>query len=149
MKHARTDANYAILTKQVKLQHETKLALNLLSMKSIGFEYHVIYNYLQKQRGIQTLRSHSVTLPFCFRRAGDSWWWGSLTMVPTDAYCQSTIPQKQFIIIIIIIEGGGLNLQPNFQKGGGGLTGPQLLEGGSWERGGDFFQRGCNFHIKN
>ena len=72
MKHARTDANYAILTKQVKLQHETKLALNLLSMKSIGFEYHVIYNYLQKQRGIQTLRSHSVTLPFCFWRAGGS-----------------------------------------------------------------------------
>ena len=25
--------------------------------------------------------------------------------------------------------GGGLNLQPNFQKEGRGLTGPQLLEG--------------------
>ena len=24
---------------------------------------------------------------------------------------------------------GGLNLQPNFQKGGGGVTGHQLLEG--------------------
>ena len=24
--------------------------------------------------------------------------------------------------------------------GGGGLTGPYLLEGGCWERGGDFFQ---------
>ena len=43
---------------------------------------------------------------------------------------------------------GGVSLQPNFQKGGG-LTGPQLLEGGCWERGGDFFQGGCNFHIKN
>ena len=32
--------------------------------------------------------------------------------------------------------GGGLNLQPNFQKGG--LTGPKLLEGGCWERGGEF-----------
>ena len=32
--------------------------------------------------------------------------------------------------------GGGLNLQPNFQKGGGGLAGPQLLKGGCWERGG-------------
>ena len=32
---------------------------------------------------------------------------------------------------------------------GGGLTGPQLLEGGCWEREGDFFQEeGCNFHIK-
>ena len=33
---------------------------------------------------------------------------------------------------------GGLSLQPNFNKkgGGGGLTGPQLLEGVCWERGG-------------
>ena len=31
----------------------------------------------------------------------------------------------------------------------GGLAGPQLLEGDCWERGGDFFQGGCNFHIKN
>ena len=33
----------------------------------------------------------------------------------------------------------------------GALTGSQLLEGGSWERGGDFFQEGggFNFHIKN
>ena len=29
----------------------------------------------------------------------------------------------------------------------GGLTGPQLLEGGCWEREGAFFQGGCNFHI--
>ena len=31
-----------------------------------------------------------------------------------------------------------------------GLTGPQPLEGGCWERGSDFFQggRGCDFHIK-
>ena len=27
-----------------------------------------------------------------------------------------------------------------FKKGG--LTGPQFLQGGCWERGGDFFQRG-------
>ena len=32
---------------------------------------------------------------------------------------------------------------------GGGLTGPQFLEGGCWERGGDFFQGGCNFYIKD
>ena len=32
---------------------------------------------------------------------------------------------------------GGLSLQPNLKKkGGGGLTGPQLLEGVCWERGG-------------
>ena len=35
--------------------------------------------------------------------------------------------------------GMGLNFHPNFQKGG---TGPQLLEGGCWERGGDFFRGG-------
>ena len=32
MKHARADANYAILTKQVKLSHEKKPALNLLGI---------------------------------------------------------------------------------------------------------------------
>ena len=37
--------------------------------------------------------------------------------------------------------GGGLSLQPNIQKGRG-LTGPQVLEGGCWERGGEFFQGG-------
>ena len=38
MKHARTDANYAILTKWLKLPHEKKPVLNLLSMQSVGFE---------------------------------------------------------------------------------------------------------------
>ena len=32
------------------------------------------------------------------------------------------------------LSAGELILQPNFQKRGG-LTGPQLLEGGYWERG--------------
>ena len=36
-----------------------------------------------------------------------------------------------------------------YGRGGGGLTGPQFLEGGCWERGGDFFQGGCNFYIKD
>ena len=44
----------------------------------------------------------------CSQHVGDSQWWGSLTMVPRleirlSAFCQSTIPQKQFFIIIIII----------------------------------------------
>ena len=35
---------------------------------------------------------------------------------------------------------------PKFsKKGGGGLTGPQFLEGSCWERGGDIFQRGMQF----
>ena len=29
------------------------------------------------------------------------------------------------------------------------MTGSQFLEGGCWERGGDFFQEGCSFYIKN
>ena len=47
--------------------------------------------------------------------------------------------------------GWGLSLQLNFQKGeASGLTGPQLLEGGCWERGGLLFSGGgCNCHIKN
>ena len=46
-----------------------------------------------------------------------------------------------------------LNLQLNFQKGGGGLTGRQLLQGvaGKEGGGGELFQEegGCDFHIKN
>ena len=38
MKHARTDVNYAISTKQVQLQHEKKPLSNLISMQSVGFE---------------------------------------------------------------------------------------------------------------
>ena len=38
MTHARTDANYATLTKRVELQHEKKPVMNLISMQSVGFE---------------------------------------------------------------------------------------------------------------
>ena len=44
--------------------------------------------------------------------------------------------------------GGWLNLQPNFQKGGGGLTGPQLLQGVAGKEGGDFFQGELQFSYK-
>ena len=37
MKHETLDANYAILTRQVKPQHEKKPVSNLLSMQSVGF----------------------------------------------------------------------------------------------------------------
>ena len=43
---------------------------------------------------------------------------------------------------------GRLSLQPNFQKGVS-LIGPLLLEGVVGKEGHDFFQGGCNFHIKN
>ena len=91
-------------------------SLIVVLCNALTYIYIYIYIYiwnLQKQRGIQTLHSHSVTLPFCLQRAGDSWWWGSLKMVPTDAYCQSTIPQKQFIIII-----GGFEPPTKFSKRG-------------------------------
>ena len=44
----------------------------------------------------------------CSQHVGDLRWWGSLTMVPRleirlSAFRQSTIPQKQFFIIITII----------------------------------------------
>ena len=38
MKHARTDANYPILTKRPKLQYEKKPVPNLKSIESGGFE---------------------------------------------------------------------------------------------------------------
>ena len=37
MKRTKTDANYAILTKQVKLQHEKKPVSNLKSTQRVGF----------------------------------------------------------------------------------------------------------------
>ena len=41
-----------------------------------------------------------------------------------------------------------MSLQPNFQKGGG-LRGPQILDEGCWELGGDFFQGGLQLSHKN
>ena len=38
--------------------------------------------------------------------------------------------------------GGGVEPPTNFQKGGGSLTGPQLLEGSCWERGKWLFSEG-------
>ena len=38
MKNAKTDANYAVIKKRVKLQHEKKPVSNLLSMQSVDFE---------------------------------------------------------------------------------------------------------------
>ena len=44
--------------------------------------------------------------------------------------------------------GVGVESLTKFSKRGG-LSGSQFLEGGYWERGGDFFQGGCSFNIKN
>ena len=47
------------------------------------------------------------------------------------------------------LQGGGEVEPPTkFSKRGWGLTGPQLLEGVCWERGGDFFQGGLQFSHK-
>ena len=50
-----------------------------------------------------------------------------------------------------MLKGGGVMVEPptKFSKRSG-LTGPQLLEGGCWEIGGDFFrgEGGCKFHKK-
>ena len=44
---------------------------------------------------------------------------------------------------------GGFKPTKFSKTGGGGLTGPQLLEGDCWERWGHFFPEGCNFYIKS
>ena len=50
---------------------------------------------------------YRLKLKFCSLSVGDSRWWGSLTMIPggnkVNHFRLSTITQKQFIIIIIII----------------------------------------------
>ena len=56
------------------------------------------------------------------------------------------ITEKDMVIVCTPPSARGMSLQPNFQKRGGALTGPQLLRGGCWENGGDFFQgRGAIF----
>ena len=45
-----------------------------------------------------------------------------------------------------LFTGGWMSCQI-FKKGV--LTGPQFLEGGCWEKGGNLFQEGCSFYIKN
>ena len=45
--------------------------------------------------------------------------------------------------------GGGVWTSNQIFQKRRGLTGPQLLEGVAGKEGGDFFQGGCNFHIKN
>ena len=52
---------------------------------------------------------------------------------------------EQFYVILCI--------PPRLSAGGGfkkeGFNGISILEGGCWERGSDFFQKGYNFYIKN
>ena len=50
--------------------------------------------------------------------------------------------------------GGGVEPWTKFSKSlcwgeGGGLGRISIFRGGCWERGGDFFQGGCSFYIKN
>ena len=45
--------------------------------------------------------------------------------------------------------GEGVEPPTKFLKREGGLTGPQLLEGGCWERGGCIFSRGLQFSHRN
>ena len=49
------------------------------------------------------------------------------------------IEQFYVILCIPLLSAGG----------GGGFNGISILEGGCWERGSDFFQKGYNFYIKN
>ena len=46
-----------------------------------------------------------------------------------------------------LFSAGGLNLQPNFQKGA--LDRTLTSRGGCWKRGGNFFQGGLQFLQKN
>ena len=50
------------------------------------------------------------------------------------------------------LSAGGIESPTKFfkkKKGGGALTRPKFLEGDARKEGGDLFQVGCNFYIKN
>ena len=51
---------------------------------------------------------------------------------------------KLIVALLLSGRGMGLNLLPNFQKGGT-LQDPQFLEEGCWKRGADFFQERGGF----
>ena len=57
---------------------------------------------------------------------------------------------EQFYVILCIpprLSAGGGGGGGRFKKEG--FNGISILEGGCWERGSDFFQKGYNFYIKN
>ena len=56
------------------------------------------------------------------------------------------IPHSVHSLFLLGGRGGGVGEAPTqFSKRGHGLTGPQFLEGGCWERVGGFFQGGLQF----
>ena len=58
--------------------------------------------------------------------------------------------QDPLKLIITSLAVGKSGIEPPIKFSmGGGLTGPQLIKWGCWERGGAFFMGGCSFYIKN
>ena len=56
--------------------------------------------------------------------------------------CQSQSKSNSVYPSLLSAGGGGVQPPTKFKKGGGGLTGPQILEGVAGKEGGDFFQGG-------
>ena len=50
-------------------------------------------------------------------------------------------------VVVVVGRGGGVEPPTKFSKRGG-LDKTSTFGGGCWGREGDFFQGGCNFHIK-
>ena len=70
---------------------------------------------------------------------------GSITF-----YVKTFITNLYIIIVgTPLLQGEGWGVEPPTKFSlSRGLTGPQLLEGVAGKERGDFFQGGCNFHIK-
>ena len=69
--------------------------------------------------------------------------------VSNNVICDSSLSLSVSVKVVhpsLSAGGGGWASNQILKKGG--LTGPQLLQWGCWERGGNFFQgEGCNCHI--
>ena len=59
--------------------------------------------------------------------------------IPKDLWCHSVHP----------LSAGGLNFQPNFQMGGGGLYRTSTFRGALLGKGGEFFQGVIQFSERN
>ena len=86
---------------------------------------------------------------FNLKRFYYSYVWSCSLYERRTSFCTGLISRKLWGFLLTFSIGivctpflhggrGELIIQPNFQKGG--LTGPQLLDGVCWERGGYFFQ---------
>ena len=68
--------------------------------------------------------------------------WKSLISHFKKSIVCKTQREPSFLLMVVVVRGGGLNLPPNFPKGGRGLDRISIFRGGLQEKSDNFFQGG-------